>query len=118
MPAAADDGMIRADHIYADFLERQLAHLLAFALVFLLVTIESRLPAGGLGPAGEKTQVRRIPVTGHESFQVALVPGDYLIVEYFSNRVLARGCLGLERRQGNEQTRANRCGSDHEPTPE
>ncbi|MBI3232960.1 MAG: DUF2309 domain-containing protein, partial [Bacteroidetes bacterium] len=81
-----------ANGIDGDFLECQLAHLFAFALILLLVTIERPLPASHFRAAGIEAQLRRLPVADHEAFQVALVPGDNLIVEDFLD-----GAFGARR---------------------
>ena len=55
--AAFDQGVASPQHLDGLLAERQLTHFFTFALVLLLVAVEGRLPALGLGVAGEKAQV-------------------------------------------------------------
>src|SRR5579859_5462289 len=74
MPAAAHQGAIRTEFLNLQIGERQLAHLLSLALIAVHIAIERRLPAPRALAAGKEAQLRRRPVAGHESLQIALVP--------------------------------------------
>src|SRR5262249_49636456 len=58
------------------------------ALVALAITLEGGIPAA-LVLVGEKTQVFRLPVAGHEALKVAPVPGRRLRVENLLNGFLS-----------------------------
>ncbi len=103
--SAADEDMTVAEQLDRQLVEREFAHFLAVGLIALAVAIERRLPAGRLLVAGEKAQFLRLPVAGHEAFQIALVPGDDLVVEDLSHRGLVLRGLAATDSRGGEQNR-------------
>src|SRR5262245_6509082 len=76
LPAPADIGAVWTQHVDVDLAEGELAHLAAFGLIALPVALEGRLPATRLFLAGIETEFRRLPIAGHEPFEIALVPGN------------------------------------------
>ncbi len=75
---SADEGRVRSQQIDIQIVEVELAHLFAFALVALSVMIQRGLPARGCVRAREEGQIRRAPISPHETFEIMRVPRVYL----------------------------------------
>src|SRR5579864_518594 len=78
LPFASHYGGPAAEQIDLQVLKVEFAHLLAISLVTLAVASQSRLPSTGLRGTGKESEVGRMPVTLHERFQLAMVPGFHL----------------------------------------
>src|SRR5262249_21013176 len=103
LPAAADQGVLLAEKANGDVLESEFAHLRFRGLVLLAVAFQQGLPAARFHAAGEEGQVVRLPVAGHEAFQIALVPGLDLIVEDFADGFMVFLAVGgLSGQSGGE----------------
>ena len=79
LPAPGDYGGPPVEQVNFQILKRKLAHLLAFALVALLVALQSRLPAFGNGGPGKERNLGGMPVPVHVLLQVAAIPGIDLV---------------------------------------
>src|SRR6476646_4438752 len=64
-----------AEQIDIQLLKFKFSHFLAFRLIALAITRQSRLPSTGFRGAGKECQVGRAPVALHKAFQLAVVPG-------------------------------------------
>ena len=65
----------------------------AFALVGFAIALECRLPAGSL-VCPKESQLSRLPVAGHEGFEVVMVPGGLLLLQYLLNGSFLRDKRG------------------------
>ena len=90
VPAAANERRLRAEKFDSQVLKIEMSHRVVIGLVALLVAIERRLPTARFSVIGEEGQIRGVPISGHEAFQIATVPGCDLGAEAFSN-ILLRG---------------------------
>src|SRR5882762_7252170 len=75
VPSSADERRVRAQGLHVQLFEAEPAHLLALRLVAAPVPLQGRLPAARERGPGLEDEVGRVPVTGHESLEVAAVPG-------------------------------------------
>src|SRR6266851_7480959 len=76
LPAAAHKSAVKTQYVDLKVAEAQRAHLLwSFCLILMAITIECSFPSRSNLVAGEKGQVRGLPVTDHESIKIAPVPG-------------------------------------------
>src|SRR5262245_50271389 len=65
--SAAYEGVIVAKKFDRHFIERELAHLLAFALVVFLIAFECRLPSLRLLVAGKEAELLGFEIALHET---------------------------------------------------
>src|SRR3954447_8056273 len=84
MPAGGDQRCIWTKHFDLFIGETELAHLLAWRLVLVAITVHSGLPALQDRVAGEECHLLRMPVSVHEAFEIAPIPGCRLIVQELS----------------------------------
>ncbi len=91
MEPAAHERRIRAERLYLQIAERQRSHRIPIRLIPLPIPIQRRLPSFRLRRAGKESKLRRIPVSGHELFQVVTVPRVYLSLQYRTNRRVNTG---------------------------
>src|SRR5436305_312281 len=96
MESATHQSVIVAEHFDRQFLERELSHLLAFALVLFLIALKGRLPALGLVVAGVEAEFFGFEIALHEAGQVGLVPGDGLIVEHTLDRGVVHRLFAID----------------------
>ena len=82
---SAHEGRVWPQHLDSQVAEFELAHLVARALIVFLVAVESGLPSLGFMGSGEKGQLGRIPIPGHETFQIPPVPCGLLRFNHLSN---------------------------------
>src|SRR5581483_2875078 len=85
-----------------------MAHLLAFRLVGLTIALQRSVPAQRNLCAGEKSELRRVPVTAHKTGQVVPVPGILLHVQH----LLDSSFLSRFRRSTRSETGCEQDGND------
>src|SRR5580692_681274 len=86
MPGPARKSCIRSELLNVQVGELELSHLLAFALVLIAIPLSGRLPPGCFLCSREERQIWRVPVTGHEGFEITAVPGFLLPMQNLLNR--------------------------------
>ncbi len=91
MKPAAHERRINPERFYLQIAERQRSHRISIGLIPLPIPIQRRLPPFCLRRAGKESQLWRIPVAGHELFQVVTVPRVYLILQNRTNRRVNAG---------------------------
>src|SRR6266446_856700 len=101
MELTAYECNLGAQHLDSQVREFQFAHFFSGSLIGLLVAVEGGLPTLRFAGAGEKCQVGRIPISGHERFEIALVPGSLLFVDHLTD------LFGSSRRSGRTQNSNN-----------
>src|SRR5579863_4795392 len=89
MPRPTHESRVGAQHFDSQPGELQLAHFVPRTRVRCAVAVDRGLPSLALGGAGEKRQLRRIPVTGHEGLEIVAVPGVLLRAQYIFDGGLA-----------------------------
>ena len=95
MKSAAHERRINPERFYLQIAERQRSHRISIGLIPLPIPIQRRLPPFRLRRAGKESQLRRIPVAGHELFQVVTIPRVYLILQNRTNRRVNAGRILL-----------------------
>src|ERR1700680_159099 len=68
--APPNEGVVRAEKIDGQLVERQAPNLLALPLILLLVTLERGFPAEGLLVSRIEAQLIAFPIALHETAQV------------------------------------------------
>src|SRR5580704_17913329 len=78
MPGTADERGFGAEDFDPQVGEFEFSHFMAGTGVPGFVAVDRGLPAMLLFVAGEKSEIRRIPVSGQEGVEVVTVPGVLL----------------------------------------
>jgi hypothetical protein len=78
MPLSAHKPCFRAQQLNAQIGKFKLPHLMSATCVGRSITVHRGLPSIVLLRAGEKCEIGRVPVAGHERFEVVTVPGFLL----------------------------------------
>src|SRR5260221_1130079 len=78
LPFAGHYGGLATEQINLQVLKFKFAHLLAFRLVTLAIAKQRRLPSACFRGARKESQIGRMPVSLHETLELAMVPGFHL----------------------------------------
>src|ERR1035438_1788354 len=70
VPPATNKCTVLSEHLNLDVGHLQFAHLGIGGLILFAIALQGRLPALGFGGAGKENQLPRIPVSGHETFEI------------------------------------------------